>query len=188
LSFRKAGVFLSSVVLLFGLGAAAQVPNSSSSCTELLTAGDAKAVAACKAQVDEAESGPATEHMARIVADDEYGVALLAIAHQPKEALNAFDRGIALLPESTVKPDSLQWGVAFWHRATAYQQLDQWEQAAGDLGTAEDTFTKGIAGAVGNAGLAEHLKELRQRVRAQRADILDHLGKHSEAQSLRATQ
>jgi tetratricopeptide (TPR) repeat protein len=186
LSFSKAGAFLSIVVLLFGHGAAAQV--SGSSCTELLEAGDAKAVAACKAQLDEAESGPATEHMARIVADDEYGVALLAIAHQPKEALNAFDRGIALLPESTVKPDSLQWAVAFWHRATAYQQLDQWEQAAGDLGTAEDSFTKGIAGAVGNAGLAEHLTQLRQRVRAQRADILDHLGKHSEAQSLRATQ
>ncbi len=78
----------------------------------------------------------------------------------------SFDRGIALLPASTVKPDSLQWAVAFWHRATAYQQLEQWEQAAGDLATAEDTFTKGIAGAVGNAGLAQHLTQLRQRVRA----------------------
>jgi tetratricopeptide (TPR) repeat protein len=126
--------------------------------------------------------------MARIVADDEYGVALLAIAHQPKEALDAFDRGIALLPASTVKPDSLQWAAAFWHRATAYQQLGQWEQAAGDLGTAEDTFTKAIAGAVGNAAQAEHLTQLRQRVRAQRADVLDRQGKHSEAQSLRATQ
>ena len=136
--------------------AAAQGP--SSTCTELLQAQDAKAVAACKAQVDEAESGPATEHMARIVADDEYGVALLAIAHQPKQALDAFNRGIALLPASTVKPDSLQWAVAFWHRATAYQQLGQWEQAAGDLGTAEDTLTKGIAGAIGNApaGAASH--------------------------------
>ena len=63
------------------------------------------------------------ERMARIVADDEYGVALLAVAHQPKQSLDAFDRAIALLPASTVKPDSLQWAVAFWHRATAYQQL-----------------------------------------------------------------
>ena len=187
LSLSKAGAFFSSVTLLSGLGGAA-AQATSPTCTELLQAQDAKAVAACKAQLDEAESGPATEHMARIVADDEYGVALLAIAHQPKEALDVFDSGIALLPASTVKPDSLQWAVAFWHRATAYQQLDQWEQAAGDLGTAEDTFTKGIAGAVGNAGLAQHLTQLRQRVRAQRADVLDRLGKHSEAQSLRATQ
>ncbi len=187
MSFSKAGAFFSSVALLFGLGAAsAQLP--SSMCTDLLERQDAKAVAACKAQLDEAESGPATEHMARIVADDEYGVALLAIAHQPKQALDVFDRGIALLPESTVKPDSLQWAVAFWHRATAYQQLGQWEQAASDLGTAEDTLSKGIAGAVGNAGLAQHLTQLRQRVRGQRADVLDRLGKHSEAQSLRATQ
>jgi tetratricopeptide (TPR) repeat protein len=186
-SLSKAGAFFSSVTLLSGLGGAAGQATSPT-CTELLLAGDAKAVAACKAELDEAESGPATERMARIVADDEYGVALLAIAHQPKQALDAFDTGIALLPASTVKPDSLQWAVAFWHRATAYQQLGQWEQAAGDLGTAEDTFTKAIAAAVGNAPKAQHLIQLRQGVRAQHADVLEHLGKHSEAQSLRATQ
>jgi hypothetical protein len=49
-------------------------------------------------------------------------------------------------------------------------------------------LTKAIAGAVGNAAQAEHLTQLRQRVRAQRADVLDRQGKHSEAQSLRATQ
>ena len=187
MSMNKAGALFASLPLLCGLGVAvAQGPTSD--CTALLQAQDAKAVAACKAQVDEAESGPPTERMARIVADDEYGVALLAIAHQPKQALDPFDRGIALLPASTVKPDSLQWAVAFWHRATAYQQLSQWEQAAGDLGTAEDTLTKGIAAAVGNGPLALHLTQLRQRVRAQRADVLDRQGKHSEAQSLRATQ
>ncbi len=187
MSMNKAGALFASLPLLWGLGAAvAQGP--SSDCTGLLQAQDAKAVAACKAQVDEAERGPATERMARIVADDEYGVALLAIAHQPKQALDAFDKGIALLPASTVKPDSLQWAAAFWHRATAYQQLGQWEQAASDLGTAEDTLTKGIAAAVGNAALAQHLTELRQRVRSQHADVLERQGKHSEAQSLRATQ
>ncbi len=126
--------------------------------------------------------------MPRIVADDEYGVALLAIGHQPKEALEAFDSGIALLPGSTVKPDSLQWAVAFWHRATAYQQLSKWEQASGDLGTADATLAKAIADAAGNESLVQHLTQLRQRVREQRADVLERLGKHSEAQSLRGTQ
>jgi hypothetical protein len=187
LSYSKAGAFFSSATLLFSLeAAAAQGP--SSTCTALLQAQDAKAVAACKAQVDEAESAPATEHMARIVADDEYGVALLAIAHQPKQALGVFDRGIALLPASTVKPDSLQWAVAFWHRATAYQQLVQWDRAAADLGMAEDTLSKGIAAAAGNAPLAEHFTQLRERVRAQRADVMERLGKHSDAQSMRTTQ
>ena len=178
----KAGAALSSAAFLLGLGVAAaqgQMAAAGPTCTALLQAQDAKAVAACKAQLDEAESGPATERMARIVADDEYGVALLAIAHQPKQALDVFDRGIALLPASTVKPNSLQWAVAFWHRATAYQQLGQWEHAAGDLRTAEDTLTKAIAAAIGNAPLAQHLTELRQRVRAQHADVLEHLGKHS---------
>jgi tetratricopeptide (TPR) repeat protein len=159
-----------------------------SSCTQLLQAQDARAVAACKAQFDEAERGPASERMARIVADDEYGVALLAVAHEPKQSLQAFDRGIALLPASTVKTDSLQYAVAFWHRATAYQQLSQWEQAGGDLETAEDTFTKAIAAAIGNSTLTEHFKQLRQRVRKQHADVLERQGKHSEAQRLLATQ
>ena len=145
-------------------------------------------MAACKAQYEEAENGPASERMARIVARDEYGVALLAIAHEPKQSLDMFDSEIALLPESTVKPDSLQWAVTYWHRATAYQQLGELEKAGGDLATAENTFTKAIAAAGDNQAMVQHFTELRQRVRAQHADLLDHQGKHSEAQSLRATQ
>jgi len=157
-------------------------------CTPLLQAQDPGAVAACKAQYEEAENGPASERMARIVARDEYGVALLAIAHEPKQSLDMFDSEIALLPESTVKPDSLQWAVTYWHRATAYQQLGELEKAGGDLATAENTFTKAIAAAGDNQTMVQHFTELRQRVRAQHADLLDHQGKHSEAQSLRATQ
>jgi hypothetical protein len=108
--------------------------------------------------------------MARMVANDEYGIALLADAHQPKQ------------------PGSLQWAVAFWHRATAYQQLGQWAQAEGDLPTADDTLTKAIAAVSGDAPRSQHFAQLRQRVRAQRADMLERLGKHSEAQRERATQ
>jgi hypothetical protein len=36
--------------------------------------------------------------------------------------------------------------------------------------------------------LAEHFRELRQRVRKQHADVLEHEGKHREAQRLLATQ
>lgn len=157
-------------------------------CTQLLQTQDPGAVAACKAQYEEAENAPATERMARIVARDEYGVALLAIAHEPRQSLEMFDREIALLPASTVKPDSLQWAVTYWHRATAYQQLGELEKAGGDLATAEDTFTKAIAAAGDNQAAAQHFTELRQRVRSQHADLLEHQGKHSQAQSLRATQ
>src|ERR1700753_2317616 len=55
---------------------------SNPGCTQLLQAQDARAVAVCKTQVDQAESAPATERMPRMVAYDEYGIALLAIAHQ----------------------------------------------------------------------------------------------------------
>jgi hypothetical protein len=157
-------------------------------CAQLLQAQDAKAVTACKAELDAAERAPASEHMARIVANDEYGVALLGVAHQPRQSLEAFDSAVALLPVSTVKPDSLQWAVIFWHRATAYQQLQEWERTAADLRTAENTFTAAIAAADGDAPRAEHFRDLRQRVRKQHADVLEHQGKHHEAQQLLATQ
>jgi hypothetical protein len=178
-------VFSGVAFLLLGI---AEGRGESPTCTQLLQAQDVRAVAACKAQLDEAENGPASERMARIVGYDEYGVALLAIAHQPRQSLDPFDRGIALLPASTVKPDSLQWAVAFWHRATAYQQLKQWERASADLKTAEDTFTSAIAAAGGDDTLAEHFRQLRRQVRKQHADVLEHEGKHSEAQRLLATQ
>jgi len=155
----------------------------------LLQAQDAKAVTVCKAELDAAENAPAGERMARIVANDEYGVALLGVAHKPKQSLEAFDAAVALLPASTVKPDSLQWAVIFWHRATAYQQLQDWERTAADLKTAENAFTAAIAAAAGvDATLADHFRQLRQRVRKQHADVLEHQGKHSEAQRLLATQ
>ena len=163
-------------------------PLTEPACTQLLQAQDARAVAACKAQLDEAELGPPTEHMARIIAGDDYGVALLAVGHKPGPALAAFDRAIALLPASTVKPDSLQWAVAFWHRATAYQQLLQWDQAANDLGTAEGSLTRAISAASGDLAMTQHFTELRHRVRVQHAAMLERLGKHSEAQKLLAAQ
>jgi hypothetical protein len=162
--------------------------SASPTCVQLLQAQDARAVTVCKTELDAAEKAPASEHLARIVANDEYGVALLGVAHKPRQSLEAFDAAVALLPASTVKPDSLQWAVIFWHRATAYQQLQEWERTAADLRTAENTFTAGIAEAGGDAPLTEHFRELRQRVRKQHADVLEHQGKHSEAQRLLATQ
>ncbi len=158
------------------------------SCTQLLQAQDKQAISACKAQLDEAEKGPATERLPRIVAEDEYGVALLGIGHQPRQALEAFNRAVALLPASTVKPDSLQWAAVFWHRATAYQQLSEWNQAAADLSTAENSLTDAIAAAASNSALTEHFTQLRARVRAQHADILERMGRHNDAQRMRATQ
>ncbi len=184
--FRGRAAF-GGIVLLFTAGAG-WGQDGSATCAQLLQAQDAKAVMTCKAELDTAESAPAGERVARIVANDEYGVALLGVAHKPKQSLEAFDSAIALLPASSVKPDSLQWAVIFWHRATAYQQLQEWERTAADLRTAENTFTAAIASAGGDAALTEHFRELRLRVRRQHADVLEHQGKHSEARRLLATQ
>jgi hypothetical protein len=49
-------------------------------------------------------------------------------------------------------------------------------------------LTKAIAAVSGDVPRSQHFAQLRQRVRAQRADMLERLGKHSEAQRVRATQ
>ena len=167
---RRTARLLALMACILPLRASAE----SADCTALLQAQNKQAIAACKAQLDEAENGPATERMARIVAADEYGVALLGIAQQPRPAIDAFDRAVNLLPASTVKPDSLQWAVTFWHRATAYQQLGEWSQAAADLKTAETSITDAITASSDNATQTQHFAELRQRMRAQHAAVLAH--------------
>ena len=163
------------------LGQAATGPGNepAEKCTELLQAQNAKSIRACKAQLDQAEAAPPTERMARIVANDEYGIALLASAHQPRQALEVFNSEIEMLPANTVKPDSLQWAAAYWHRATAYQQLGQDGRAAQDLGTAADTLKK-AALAAADPEKKQHFEELRKRVLAQHSTIVEHKGKHPE--------
>ena len=133
----------------------------------------------CAALVDEAERAPAVERLPRIIANDNYGVALLGVAHKPQQSLQPFDRAAALLPQSTVKRNTLQWAVVFWHRATAYQQLQQWQRAADDLKTAEDALTGAIEANAGDAQRAQHFTELRQRVSKQRAEVLLHADKRN---------
>lgn len=183
-------LFLSPVAR--GSGQAVAAPDASPAageeCTRLLQAHDVKSVEVCKTYLEDAEAGPAGEHMERIIANDEYGIALLAYAHEPQQGLDAFNREIAMLPESTVRPDSLQWAAAYWHRATAYQQLGQMDQAIQDLGVAEDTLHKAAIASAGDAQKKDHFEALRKQVLAQHAALLEHQGKHAEAQKVLDTQ
>ena len=163
-------------------------PEAAQECTQLLQAHDAKSVEVCKMYRDQAEAGPSGEHMARIIANDEYGIALLAYAHAPQQGLAAFNREIGMLPESTVRPDSLQWASAYWHRATAYQQLGQADQAIQDLRVAEDTLHKAASASAGDPQMKAHFEELRKRVLEQHAGLLEQQGKHAEAQKVLNTQ
>ncbi|HEV2273995.1 MAG TPA: hypothetical protein VGR96_07505 [Acidobacteriaceae bacterium] len=184
----EARIAAGAALLLGGMCASAltisgpgDVSASAQECTRLLQAQDAGSVQACKLQLDQANAAPPTERMARIVANDEYGIALLAYGHAPRQGLEAFDREIGMLPASTVKPDSLQWAVAYWHRATAYQQLGQLDSAIQDLRTAEDTLRKAAETSANDTQRKQHFEELRKRVVAQHAGLLERQGKHAEA-------
>lgn len=110
-------------------------------CVNLLTAQDPLSLDYCKQQRDLADQYP--PHMRlldKMMAHDEYGIALAAFDHQ-QEALEEFDREVALVPKA-VKPGSPEWSTAYWHRAMIYTQMGQIDKADRDYRSAEENFRK----------------------------------------------
>jgi tetratricopeptide (TPR) repeat protein len=110
-------------------------------CVNLLTAQDPLSLDYCKQQRDLADQYP--PHMRlldKMMAHDEYGIALAAFDHQ-QEALAEFDREVALVPKA-VKPGSPEWSTAYWHRAMIYTQMGQIDKADRDYRAAEENFRK----------------------------------------------
>ena len=75
-----------------------------------------------------------------MMAHDEYGIALAAFDHK-KEALEEFNREVALVPKA-VKPGSPEWSTAYWHRAMIYAQMGATDKADRDYRAAEENFRK----------------------------------------------
>src|SRR6202044_2601785 len=93
-------------------------------CVNLLTAQDALSLDYCKQQRDLADQYPPRQRMVdKMLAHDEYGIALAAFDHK-KEALEELDQEVALGPKA-VKPGSVEWSTAYWHRAMIYTQLGE---------------------------------------------------------------
>ena len=110
-------------------------------CVNLLTAQDPMSLDYCKQQRDLAEQYPPRQRMVdRMMAHDEYGIALAAFDHK-KEALEEFDQEVALVPKA-VKPGSPEWSTAYWHRAMLYNELGDTDKADRDYRAAEENFRK----------------------------------------------
>jgi tetratricopeptide (TPR) repeat protein len=110
-------------------------------CVNLLTAQDPLSLDYCKQQRDLAEQYPPQLRLVdKMMAHDEYGIALAAFDHK-QEALEEFDREVALVPKA-VKPGSSEWSTAYWHRAMLYYQMGQTDKADHDYRAAEENFRK----------------------------------------------
>jgi tetratricopeptide (TPR) repeat protein len=147
-------------------------------CVNLLTAQDPLSLDYCKQQRDLADQYPPHQRLVdKMMAHDEYGIALAAFDHK-QEALEEFDREVALVPKA-VKPGSSEWSTAYWHRAMIYTQMGQIDKADRDYRAAEENFRKPSPSA--DDGSAE---KKRRAILRQHAALLQKEGKTEAAHQL----
>jgi tetratricopeptide (TPR) repeat protein len=147
-------------------------------CVNLLTAQDPQSLDYCKQQRDLADQYPPHLRLVdKMMAHDEYGIALAAFDHK-EEALEEFDREIILVPKA-VKPGSAEWSTAYWHRAMIYTELGQIDKADHDYRSAEENFRKASANPDG-----ESVEKKRRMILRQHAALLQKEGKTEAAHQL----
>jgi len=150
-------------------------------CMNLLSAQDPLALDYCKQQRDLADQYPGHLRMIdRVLAHDEYGIALAAFDRK-QEALTEFNQEILLLPKA-LKPGTVEWGTAYWHRAMLYNQLGQNERADHDYRAAEESFRKQERAQKGDV----HADGKMKMVLHQHAALLKKEGKTAAAERLLA--
>jgi tetratricopeptide (TPR) repeat protein len=147
-------------------------------CVNLLTAQDPQSLDYCKQQRDLADQYPPHMRLVdKMMAYDEYGIALAAFDHK-EEALEEFNREIALVPKA-VKPGSQEWSTAYWHRAMIYTELGQVDKADRDYRSAEANFRKPSVDLEG-----ESVEKRRRTILRQHAALLEKEGKTEAAHQL----
>jgi len=110
-------------------------------CMNLLSAQDPLSLDYCKQQRDLADQYPGHLRLVdRVLAHDEYGIALAAFDRK-QAALAEFNEEIVLLPKA-LKPGTIEWSTAYWHRAMIYNQLGESDHADHDYRAAEGSFRK----------------------------------------------
>jgi tetratricopeptide (TPR) repeat protein len=147
-------------------------------CVNLLTAQDPLSLDFCKQQRDLADQYPPHQRLVdKMLAYDEYGIALAAFDHK-QEALEEFDREVALVPKA-VKPGSPEWSTAYWHRAMIYSQMGQNDKADRDYRAAEENFRK-----ASKATDTAAAQKKRRAILRQHAALLQKEGKTEAAAQL----
>jgi TonB family protein len=154
-------------------------------CVDLLNHNDPASLDACRQEVElEAQYTVGRRQMDRLSSHDEYGLALLGFAHQPKEALAQFELEIGLLPGVLTKTDA-EFAWAYWHRGIALMYLGDFTRAEQDFSTAEESASLAI---VHLPEMAENYRKTRAKIVTMHVQLLEQEGKHDEAQKLRTKQ
>lgn len=86
-------------------------------------------------------------------------------AHNAAKAVEQFSKAIELAPERLNSTDA-EWAYAYWHRATAEQQIGNSTEAEKDFTVAEQSLREAEK-LTGNDKIAAYYHELANRLVAQ---------------------
>jgi hypothetical protein len=155
-------------------------PELHAKCLSGILNNDSLSVDLCRQQLSEVEHNGGGTPMNRLAAHDEYGLALLLFAHQPKEALEQFKLAVQFAPQGLKQTDA-EWAYVYWHRARAEQLTGYIAQALEDFETAENSMHD-AAGMIGDERMSGYYQRLLQTLLQEHAAVLDNDNRHPEVQ------
>lgn len=136
-------------------------------CFDGLVHDEPASVGACQQQLETVSRDSQSTSLDRFTAHDQYGLVLMKYAHDAKKAFEQFSKAIALAPERLDSTDA-EWAYAYWHRATAEQELGNSAEAEKDFSVAENSLREAEK-SIGNEKIAAYYHELANRIVRQRA-------------------
>ncbi len=141
--------------------------------------GDAGAVAICRQEARAVDMNRNRTPMESLSAHDEFGLALLTLGHDARQACAEFDRAISLAPEALSSSDG-EWGQLHWHRGEAEYKLGRTADAFRDYAVAEGLGAAAKALGEKGAGYRDLVVQLVKR----HASLLEAGGRHDEGEAL----
>lgn len=126
-------------------------------------------VAACQQQLESVLSDSRSTPLDRFTAHDQYGLVLMKYAHDTKGAAEQFSKAIELAPAGLDSANA-EWAYAYWHRATAEQEMGNAADAKKDFDVAANSLREAEK-TIGNEKIAAYYRELTNRIAAQQAAL-----------------
>jgi tetratricopeptide (TPR) repeat protein len=136
-------------------------------CFDGLVHDEPASVGVCQQQLEAVSRDSHSTPLDRFTADDQYGLVLMKYANDAEKALEQFSEAIELAPQRLDSTDA-EWAYAYWHRATAEQELGDSAEAEKDFSVAENSLRE-AENTIGNEQIASYNRELVSRIAAQRA-------------------
>lgn len=134
-------------------------------CFDGLVHDEPASVGACWQQLEAVSHDSRSTPLDRFTAHDQYGLVLMKYAHDAKKASEQFSKVIELAPERLDSTDA-EWAYAYWHRATAEQELGKSAEAEKDFRVAENSLREAER-AIGDEKIAAYYHGLLNRIAAQ---------------------